>query len=72
MLGTEGTEQEILPDSSQTISNVKIESVTNDVNPQDLNKQQLDLSVPTPINHFEEEIEDEESEDEKYLRDLTL
>lgn len=40
----------------------------NDTSPQDLNEQQLDLSVPVSFNNFEEETEDDEmSNDEKMI-----
>ncbi|XP_032664539.1 uncharacterized protein LOC116841105 [Odontomachus brunneus] len=67
LFGAECTGQAILPDSPDKSSNVKIEPM-NDVNPQDFNKQQLDLSVPISYNNFEEETEDDEmSENEKII-----
>ncbi|XP_011148721.1 uncharacterized protein LOC105188785 [Harpegnathos saltator] len=68
LLGTECTNQEISPNSSQRNNKIKTEPVMNDTNLQDLSEQQLDLSVPTSLNLFEEEIEDDEiSEDERII-----
>lgn len=67
LFGTECTGQAILPDSPDKTNNVKIEPMS-DINPQDFNNQQLDLSVPVSFDHFEEETEDDEmSDDEKII-----
>lgn len=67
LFGGECTGQEILPDAPEKKTNVKTEP-TNDANPQNLNEQQLDLSIPVSFNNFEEEIEDDEmSDDEKMI-----
>lgn len=72
LFGTESTDQEMVPDSSERNSNVKLEPEMNDNDPQNLNEQKLDLSVPASVNNFEEEIEDGESEDEKLFKEIDL
>ncbi|XP_014486349.1 PREDICTED: uncharacterized protein LOC106750488 [Dinoponera quadriceps] len=71
LLGTDlkqSMDENLLSDSLEKNNSVKVEPGTSDINSQDLNDQQLDLSVPASINHFEEEIEDDEtSEDEKMI-----
>lgn len=64
LIGTECADKEILPHLPERNNSVKIEPVTNNDNSQNLNEQQLDLSIPASLNHFEEETEDDEMSDE--------
>lgn len=60
LLGSEHSNQEILPDTPAMKNRVNIESVKSAHDQQCPTEQQLDLSVPLSLNNYEEETEDEE------------